>query len=119
MFRSHVQIRDRQRVILNELAPRLHDVAHRLDEHVGGLVDLADFDLQQGVGVAVEDRLSELILVHLAWLAANIGSLLDQRCRQHAQFVALDDELRHEGCDQRGDGLGLIGAAPPAERLWQ
>src|SRR5580693_7360549 len=51
---SHVKVRDAQRVLLDELAPRLDDVAHELDENVVGLVDLADLNLQKGSGLAVE-----------------------------------------------------------------
>src|SRR6202044_3598118 len=63
---SHVQIRHAQRVVLDELAARLDDVAHQLDENVVSLVDLADLDLQERAGVAVEGRLPQLILVHFA-----------------------------------------------------
>src|ERR1700722_12187064 len=63
---SHVQVRHAQRILLDELAARLDNIAHELDEDVVGLVDLADLDLQQRARLAIESRLPELVLVHLS-----------------------------------------------------
>src|SRR4051794_2551463 len=63
---SHIQIRHVQRVLLDELAPWFNHVAHQLDEDVVGVVHLADLHLQQRARLAVERRLPELVLVHLA-----------------------------------------------------
>src|SRR5829696_1320663 len=62
----HVQIRNAQRVRLNELAPRLHLVAHQLGEDVVGLVGLANLYLQERADVRVERRFPELVGIHLA-----------------------------------------------------
>src|SRR5688500_14442582 len=44
---SHVQIDHLERVLLDELAPRLDHVAHERREDVPGLVRLLDRDLEQ------------------------------------------------------------------------
>ncbi len=43
---SHVQIGHFQRIGLNELAPRFDDIAHQRREHLLGLFDMRDPDLQ-------------------------------------------------------------------------
>src|SRR5687767_4900578 len=56
----------RQRVVLDELAARLDQVAHQLGEDVVGLVDLLDLHLQQRARIDVQRGLPQLLRVHLA-----------------------------------------------------
>src|SRR4051812_41844128 len=63
---SDVEVGDAQRIVLDEFAPRLHDVAHQLDENVVGFDGFLDANLQQRAHFAVERRLPELLGIHLA-----------------------------------------------------
>src|SRR5258708_453555 len=62
---SHIHIRA-ERIVLDEFAARLDDIAHQFGEDVVGLVDLLDLDLQQRALVGVARGLPELIRIHLA-----------------------------------------------------
>src|SRR5688572_18169626 len=63
---SNVEVRDAERVLLDELAARLDDVAHQTGENLIGDIGLADFDAQQGAVRRVERRFPQLLRVHLA-----------------------------------------------------
>src|SRR5215213_11206193 len=62
----NVQIGDAERVLLDELAPRLDHVAHQLAEEVVGVGRVLDLDLEQRAHVAVERRLPKLLRGHFA-----------------------------------------------------
>src|SRR5215831_20311094 len=51
---SHVQVRHRQRVLLDEGAAWFDNVAHQAGEDLVGLAQVADFHLQQRARVLVE-----------------------------------------------------------------
>src|SRR3546814_10519599 len=53
-------------MLLDEVAARLHDVAHQGREDVFRLVDMGNTNLQQGAHVGVQRRLPELLRVHFA-----------------------------------------------------
>src|ERR1700674_4275523 len=55
-----------ERVLLDEVAAGLDQLAHQLGKDVVGLVDLLDLHLQERAGVDVERRLPQLARVHLA-----------------------------------------------------
>src|SRR3712207_1889114 len=63
---SHVEVGDREGVLLDELAARLDDVAHELDEQPVGVGRVLHLHLQERAHVAVEGRLPELLRRHLA-----------------------------------------------------
>src|SRR5215469_12031973 len=62
-WQLHIQRRV-ERVVLDEFAPGLDDVAHELGEEVVGLVGVLDLDEQERARVLVERRLPELLGVH-------------------------------------------------------
>ena len=62
----NIEVGDGERVLLNELAPRLYDIAHEFREEIVGLVDFLDLNLQQRAGIDVERRLPQLLGIHLA-----------------------------------------------------
>ena len=55
-----------QREFLDELTPRLNDVAHQAGEHFVGVVGVGDFHLQERAGFGVERGFPELLGVHFA-----------------------------------------------------
>src|SRR6185295_18538087 len=61
-----VEVGDAERIVLNELAAGLDDVAHQAGEYLVGDIGLRDFDAEQGAVGRVERRLPELLGVHLA-----------------------------------------------------
>src|SRR5690606_10927407 len=61
-----VEVRDRQRVALDELPPRLDLVAHQRGEDLVRLDRVLDLDLHQPAGLRVDGGLPELLRVHLA-----------------------------------------------------
>src|SRR3546814_15128938 len=63
---SHVQVRDLERVLLDEVAAWLDLVPHQRLEDVAGGIRLGDPHLEQRAGVLVEGGLPELIGTHLA-----------------------------------------------------
>ena len=63
---SHVQVRDVQRILPDEVAPGLDDVAHEFGEDVVGLVEFGDFDAEQRADVGIERGFPELFGVHFA-----------------------------------------------------
>src|SRR5712672_440983 len=63
---SHVQIDDVERIVLDEFAPRLHQLAHQLGEEIVRLVRMLDFHLQQRAGILIQRGLPQLVGVHLA-----------------------------------------------------
>src|SRR5579864_5524591 len=64
--RSHIQVCDFQRVLLDELAARFHLVAHERGEHVVGAAGVVDLHFQQATGLHVHGGLPELLRIHLA-----------------------------------------------------
>src|SRR5437867_10030540 len=62
---SHIQVRDLEGVPLDELAARLHLVAHEDREDPVGLDGVLDLHLQQLAPRRVHGRLPELLGVHL------------------------------------------------------
>ena len=64
--RSDVEVGHAQRVVLDELAPRLHVVAHERREDLVGADRILDLHLQQDALGRVHRRLPELLGVHLA-----------------------------------------------------
>ena len=61
-----VEIDDLERVLLDELAARLHDLAHEGGEDLVRLLGVLDLHQPQDPHVRVEGRLPELLGVHLA-----------------------------------------------------
>lgn len=61
-----VQVAHAQRVVLDEIAAGLDQVAHQGGEDLVGFVDLVDLDLEQGAGIGVERGFPELGGVHFA-----------------------------------------------------
>src|SRR5262245_2667586 len=61
-----IQVGDAQRVGLDEVAPRLDEVAHQLGEDQVGVRAFLDLDLEQRAHIGVERRFPELLRVHLA-----------------------------------------------------
>src|SRR5215213_7732237 len=112
-----VEVRDRQRVLLDELASRLDDVAHELDEEVVGVGRILDLDLQERAYVAVERRLPELLRRHLAEalvalhlqpFAAKAGDRVEKaEGPMNGGLLALSDESSGGAIDllQRGRAL--------------
>src|SRR3954470_21090005 len=112
-----VEVRDRQRVLLDELAARLDDVAHELDEEVVGVGRVLDLDLQERAHLAVERRLPELlrrplaealVALHLQALAAEARDRVEERQRAvDRRLLALAKESRGLGVDvlQRAGAL--------------
>src|SRR5262245_45115029 len=66
LARLHVEIGDRQRVFLNELAARLDLVAHQPREQLVGVGGVVDLDPEQRARLRVQRGLPELFGVHLA-----------------------------------------------------
>src|SRR5438094_7729254 len=64
-FASHIHAR-RERIPLDEFAPRVDQVAHQLSEDVVGFLAFLHLHLQQRARVGVERGLPELAGVHLA-----------------------------------------------------
>src|SRR5262249_41187171 len=103
---SHVNA-GRQRILLDELAARLHHVAHQLGEDIVGVVGLLDLHLQERSSVGVERGLPQLAGIQLAEalvtlqgdvLAAYGGHGLDQADRAvDRSFLA----LAAQGADTR------------------
>ena len=52
--------------MLDELASRLHLIAHQLVEDCVGLVDFLDVDAKQRARIDVQCRFPELLRIHLA-----------------------------------------------------
>ena len=113
---SHVQVGDRERVLLDELAARLDDVAHQAREDLVGLAEVADLHLQQRAHVAVERGLPQLLGVHLAQplvalhgdaLAAGVVDGIEQRARAvHGRLGVLALELGRERRRPPADARG-------------
>src|SRR5689334_13087211 len=61
-----VEVGNAQRIVLDELAAGLDDVAHEASEDLVGNVGLCDFDPQKGAVCRVERGLPQLLGVHLA-----------------------------------------------------
>src|SRR5665213_2087232 len=56
--------RGRQRIVLDEFAPRFDHIAHQLGEQFARLVGMLDFDHQQRAGVLVQGGFPQLLRVH-------------------------------------------------------
>src|SRR5678816_2781660 len=63
---SNVEVSDAERVVLNELAPRLDDVAHEPREYLVGDIGLRDLDPEQRAVGGVQGCFPELLGVHFA-----------------------------------------------------
>src|SRR5258707_10734325 len=62
---SHVQIDDVERIVLDEFAPRLHQLAHQLGEEIVRLVRVLNLHLQKRARILVQCGLPQLVGVHL------------------------------------------------------
>src|SRR5690606_14565505 len=63
---SGIEEADVQRVVLNKIAPWLHDIAHQRGEHLVCFVAMIDAHLQQRARLWIERGFPELFGVHLA-----------------------------------------------------
>src|SRR3954463_5717142 len=63
---SDVEIAHVERVLFDELAPRLDQIAHQLREDAIGLFHLFDLHLEKVATLRIHRRLPELLRVHLA-----------------------------------------------------
>src|SRR5262245_40113514 len=61
-----IEIRDVQRVLLDELPPRLHGVPHEHREHLVGADGVLHRDLEERARVRLHRGVRELLRVHLA-----------------------------------------------------
>src|SRR6476469_2035497 len=84
-----VQVGDAERVVLDELAAGLDDVAHQARENLVGDVGLGDFDPQQRAIGRIERRFPQLLGVHCA-----------------EALVALDRQALAPGGEHRVEQLG-------------
>src|SRR3546814_8478013 len=82
-------------MLLDEVAARLHDVAHQGREDVFRLVDMGNTNLQQGAHVGVQRRLPELLRVHFAEPLV---------ARQADALAAELEDCRHQA-DRTGDAV--------------
>ena len=89
---SDVEVGDAERIVLDELAARLDDVAHQPREDLVGDVGLRDFDPQQRAVGRVERGFPQLLGVHFA-----------------KALVALDDEALAAGGEHRVEQLATAG----------
>ena len=64
--RLHIKVLHLKRMRLNEVAARLHYIAHKNGEHIVGASGVSDVDLQEGTLLRVHRGLPELLGVHLA-----------------------------------------------------
>lgn len=64
--RSKIEVFNRQGVLLDELATRLHHIAHQLGKDVIRIGQITHLYLQQGAGFMVQRGFPQLIGVHFA-----------------------------------------------------
>src|SRR5690606_39818502 len=62
---SDIEVGDVQRVVLDELAARLDDVAHQAGEDLVGHVGILDLDLQQGAVLGIDRKSTRLNSSHV------------------------------------------------------
>ena len=98
-----VQVLHVERVVLDELAPRLDLVAHQRGEHQVGLGVVLGAHLQQRPHVGLHRRRPELLGVHLAEPLVAVD--------RHALLAGGDEEL-HELVERVERHVRVLGFAP-------
>src|SRR5687767_15101164 len=93
---SDVEVRDAQRVLLDELAARFDDVAHQRREDLVRGDRVLDADLQQPARFGVDRRLPQLLGIHLAEAleALDRAALLRLLDQPRVRFVEIAHRMR-------------------------
>jgi hypothetical protein len=120
---SEIEVFDIQRVLLDEFAARLNDIAHQFGEQIIRFGHIRYFDLQERARIRVQRGFPKLLGVHFtqAFVALQGQAFFafgQDRVQQIKRAVnALVAVFAHQGCRQIIHVLQMVGERPRTPRL--